>query len=161
MPGPNANNFRTRRRSEFSLANPLATLRAFVFSAAKSRWRNITDGTSITYLVGEKVRESRPITWMLWIAGDDWSMYTGHQDDILRSVGWPDVSYPSGYFPFPPMQDTPGYLSTDRFGSAHAGGLNMGLCDGSVRSVSYSIDAEVHRRLGNREDGKPIDGSTL
>jgi prepilin-type N-terminal cleavage/methylation domain-containing protein len=43
-------------------------------------------------------------------SGDDWSMYTGHQDDILRSVGLPNGS--GGYDPFPPMQDTPGYLST-------------------------------------------------
>jgi hypothetical protein len=37
----------------------------------------------------------------------------------------------------------------------------MSFCDGSVRSISYDIDAETHRCLGNRKDGKTIDGSKL
>ena len=118
----------------------------------------ICDGSSNTYLVGEKhINPDYYLTGMDW--GDDWNMYLGHQDDNYRSVGYPDTSNPGTYLYFPPMQDQPGLMYEKGFGSAHVGGLNMALCDGSVRSVSYSIDPEVHRRLGNREDGLPIGGS--
>lgn len=36
------------------------------------------------------------------------------------------------------------------FGSAHSGGFNAAFCDGSVRTVSYSIDAAAFRAMGNR-----------
>jgi len=37
----------------------------------------------------------------------------------------------------------------------------MAFCDGSVQMMSYSIDIEIHRRLGNRKDGMIIDGNAF
>jgi prepilin-type N-terminal cleavage/methylation domain-containing protein/prepilin-type processing-associated H-X9-DG protein len=122
----------------------------------------ITDGTSNTYLLGEKyVNPDYYLAGLDW--GDDWSMLTGQQDDAFRCVGWPDATSPSGYFPAAPLQDQPGNMapSAYSFGSAHSGGLNMSLCDGSVRFISYTIDPEMHRRLGNREDGLQIDAKVF
>ena len=34
------------------------------------------------------------------------------------------------------------------FGSAHAGRVQFVFCDGSIRSLSYSIDDETYGRLG-------------
>ena len=56
-----------------------------------------------------------------------------------------------------PMQDRRGVSGSKRFGSAHQSGLNMMFCDGSVRHMSYTVDAETHRRLGNREGGMVVD----
>ncbi len=122
----------------------------------------VTDGASNTYLLGEKY--VNPDMYLDGNdGGDDWTMYTGQQDDAFRCVGWKDTSYPTGYFPLPPIQDQPGSMNYSGygFGSAHASGLNMSLCDGSVRFVGYTIDPEIHRRLGNREDGLPIDGKAF
>ena len=74
-------------------------------------------------------------------------MYIGDNADIVRWV------YQA------PQQDRNGY-NTDRiWGSAHGSGFNVVLCDGSVRSLNYSIEQEVLRRLGNRRDGLVVDAS--
>ena len=61
---------------------------------------------------------------------------------------------------FQPVQDRPG-VGGNGFGSAHPGGWNVVFCDGSVRSMSYSIDLQIHKYLGNRKDHQPIDTSKL
>jgi prepilin-type processing-associated H-X9-DG protein len=43
-------------------------------------------------------------------------------------------------------------------GSAQPNGFQMAFCDGSAQMMSYTIDVETHRRLGNRQDGLAIDG---
>jgi prepilin-type processing-associated H-X9-DG protein len=80
--------------------------------------------------------------------GDDWSLYTGFQDDIYRSTNrnWP------------PSRDIAVSVSGEegRFGSPHNAGFHMAMCDGSVHFVSYEIAGEVHQRLGNRADGRAV-----
>jgi prepilin-type N-terminal cleavage/methylation domain-containing protein/prepilin-type processing-associated H-X9-DG protein len=47
------------------------------------------------------------------------------------------------------------------FGSPHVNGFHMAFCDGSVQIMSYSMDARIHRCLGNRKDGSTIDAKKL
>jgi prepilin-type processing-associated H-X9-DG protein len=35
-------------------------------------------------------------------------------------------------------------------------GVQMLMCDGSVRKVAYSISGETHRRMGGRKDGLTV-----
>ena len=112
------------------------------FQRSETRPADVTDGLSQTYLAGEKY-VSRGGYDTYDDAGHDQSMYTGVDLDINRWVL------------DPPAQDGEA-VEERRFGSPHSGGCQFAFCDGSVRTISYTIDAETHRRLGNRRDGLPV-----
>lgn len=104
----------------------------------------VIDGTSNTYMVGEKyLNPDHYATGR--DPSDDWSMYSGHQDDNYR------VTHYSAH----PKRDTPGLADRISFGSNHPSVWQVVMCDGTVRAISFSIDREVHRRLGNMKDGLP------
>jgi prepilin-type processing-associated H-X9-DG protein len=115
-------------------------LRATNSPRSAIRTADASDGLSNTYLIGEK---SVPISAYNNASdpGNDQSLYSGVDLDINRWVLLP-----------PAADSSPSALAIN-FGSAHSQGCHMLLADGSVRFVSYSIDAETHRRLGNRMDG--------
>ena len=115
-----------------------------VYTLSTVSLTEIPDGTSNTYMVGEKYLNP-DFYFNGRDLGDNENMYIGDNADISR---WTFQA---------PMQDRAG-LTTDRvFGSAHGGGFNMVLCDGSVRMINYAIAAQIHIRLGNRKDGLVID----
>ena len=105
---------------------------------------SVTDGTSKTYLIGEKYLNPK-----LYDTGDDASdrrhMYIGHGSDTLRMA----IDFA------PPREDYPRSDHT-LFGSAHSNSFNMAFCDGSVRRISYDIDPAMHQRFGNRRDSELI-----
>jgi prepilin-type N-terminal cleavage/methylation domain-containing protein/prepilin-type processing-associated H-X9-DG protein len=124
----------------------------------------IKDGASNTYLVGEK-----RICTLNYLDGYDGGNYEpayhGYDDDQHR---WTWCMLPDGDLDtnknYRPQQDRASYQphhDENIFGSAHASGFNMSMCDGSVRMLTFSIDPWVHSYLGNRRDGKPVDSSKL
>ena len=101
----------------------------------------ITDGTSNTYMAGEKyMNPDHYDTGQSFADNEHWAC--GFNNDIYRS----GVTAP--------LQDTPGVFLPDSFGSTHPGVFQMVMCDGSVHSVDYAIDPMLHMYLSNREDGQ-------
>ena len=115
------------------------------FLRSTLRIADIADGTSHTYLIGEKHVSSAHYTDAA-DPGYDQHPFGGVDLDLNR---W---TY------FTPIHDDP-RIDPRSFGSAHSGGCHMSFCDGSVKTISYGIDANVHRQLGNRCDGKPHGGT--
>ena len=108
---------------------------------SKLAFPSITDGLSNTYLVGEKyVNIADPNG----DGGDDQSMYMGDDADIRR---WGN---------FVPLYDGSKVPTKDAFGSRHDSSSNFVMCDGSVHSISYSVDIHVHELLCNRRDGEVV-----
>ncbi|MBN1396171.1 MAG: DUF1559 domain-containing protein, partial [Pirellulales bacterium] len=118
------------------------------------RISSVADGTSSTYMLGERyINPDHYYTGTT--GGDNETMYNGCNNDTHRSTYYD----PTQDIAYTPMQDTPGHTDSYIFGSAHSGGLHMSLCDGSVRFISYSIAAGVHKCLGNRKDGMILDAN--
>lgn len=124
-----------------------------VFQRSEIEMRQITDGTSHTYLFGEKNIQPEHYTTGR-IGNEDQSMYNGHDQDNLRSTFVSDT----GRGPVP-LPDTPGLTVTYAFGGPHPGGWLAVYCDGSVHYLPYSMEPLVHRWLGNRADGQTAEGS--
>ena len=113
-----------------------------IFGRSRVRQRNIRDGTGRTYLVGEKHVDAACYT-----TGEDWgdneNLFCGFNNDACRSTA------------SRPRRDQPGVDYKTRFGAAHPAVWQMVFCDASVRALSYSLDPQLHRQLGNRQDRAP------
>jgi type II secretory pathway pseudopilin PulG len=107
----------------------------------------IRDGLTNTLLISEK--RLKPQNY----ASGDW------HDDRGWTDGWdPDIIRSTGFKPEPDQnvsQDV-GY----QFGSPH-GSLLALYGDGSVHSMSYSVDQILFNRMGDRMDGQVVDMSKL
>ncbi len=134
-----------------------------MYYRSKLRISQVKDGTSNTYLVGEKWMPANGYAGTNsssapgFTYGDNQSMYTGYEWDNHR-VAWNPRS-PSTQAFFQPAQDRQGIAnlqSEPKFGSAHPGAFQMVFVDNSVRDISYSINADSHRFLANRRDGQAI-----
>jgi hypothetical protein len=129
--------------------------------------QDVKDGLSSTYLIGEKYVDL-DAAQSGKSYGDNLGPFISDDRNTVRWGSYP-LDAASTYY-LAPHRDTRGNpqnpndtlygfygLGTYNFGSAHATGFNMAICDGSVQNVSYKISEEVHRSFCNRADGKKCD----
>ncbi len=112
---------------------------------------DIGDGASNTLLLSEKWLELSLLGQPQ--PGDNEGYTAGWDHDTLRSVMDAPVLDSRG------LWDTSEFA--EHFGSSHPGRLNAVLADGSVRTISYTISAQVFAWLGNKSDGSSFNASDL
>jgi prepilin-type N-terminal cleavage/methylation domain-containing protein/prepilin-type processing-associated H-X9-DG protein len=123
---------------------------------SKTTFGGIIDGTSNTFLAGERYHKDPVYTGMASLGGWAWSNYLAVQDatgstqvplNFLLAVGTQ-----TGY---------PNYPEDDRiaaFGSGHSNGANFAFCDGSVRFLSLNStgDLPTYQALSTRAGGEVV-----
>ncbi|MBN2295934.1 MAG: DUF1559 domain-containing protein, partial [Pirellulales bacterium] len=118
-------------------------------------FRDVTDGLSHTLLAGEK--HIPPGGEGLYNYGD--SSY--YNDDYSRSIG----RLAGPLYPLALSPDDPTIADVNRmhhFGSFHSGGIcNFVMADGSVTSLTASINTTLLGYLANRHDGATVSQSDL
>jgi prepilin-type processing-associated H-X9-DG protein len=131
---------------------------------APTKFSKITDGTSHTFMIGEKYVRSD-----LYDGGsksDDKGWTDGWDPDAMRSTCFQPYQDSDGSgFQFQPLNTPNDLFGTDRdvyyFGSAHSGGFNGIFADGSVHTLNYDIDVQLFNALGTRAGDEAIDASAV
>ena len=129
-----------------------------------TKFARITDGTSHTFMIGEKYVRSD-----LYEGGsksDDKGWTDGWDPDAMRSTCFQPYQDSDGAgFQFQPLNKNTDLFGIDRdvyyFGSAHSGGFNGIFADGSVHTLNYDIDVVLFNALATRAGDEIVDGSAV
>jgi prepilin-type N-terminal cleavage/methylation domain-containing protein len=111
---------------------------------------DIIDGLTNTIMVGEKQCHIS----VLGTAGGDnepWNNSGWDQDHVRFGEAVPQPDY------LHPTSKSPTFWSV-RFGGEHPGVFTAAMCDGSVRSIAYTVDATNWLRICLINDGEVITG---
>lgn len=129
--------------------NILGQLTGICFQRSAVAIRNVSDGTSNTYLVGERYLNSDHYeTGDHGADNETWC--TGANNDNYRSAVELPRADQGGRGPNGEASRDDG---DNIFGSAHPSTWHIAFCDGHVEALSYDIDLAVHRNNANRADG--------
>ena len=131
--------------------------------------RDILDGTSQTFMLGEKTKQ--PCRYERSDHADHHGIYRGGEEALgfcsrspknyhyaigsQDNLPWRDRDYKDGFYcNARPDQRTIQY----RWGSAHPSIFHVVMCDGSVHALGYEIDGITCESYSTRKGGEPIDG---
>ncbi len=125
-------------------------------SNSTTRITDITDGTSNTFLVGERASKNAGLynSYAGLVFGENDNDGDNYASD-QAVLGWTDVQMQSGYNSTLP-------LPQNSFGSMHIGGANFVMADGSVHFIASSVAwgdtlnggaYQTYNMLGAMQDG--------
>jgi prepilin-type N-terminal cleavage/methylation domain-containing protein len=117
----------------------------------RTELEKILDGSSKTYLVGEKSMDT--LHYTTGRDPGDRAPIAGLKDNFGAANSY--VRFAASA----PSRDVENNCSAcHEFGSAHPANLNISMADGSVHSVSYDMDVRLHRMLASINGHEVADG---
>jgi len=134
-----------------------------LYWASKNKFASIRDGTSNTFLAGERP-PSNDLNYGWWFAGAGYDG-SGTGDVILGANELGYANYVVGYYK---CTNPPAYYAQYKDGnvndpceqahwwSLHTAGSNFAMCDGSVRWVGYGISVASFNGLATRSNGEVV-----
>lgn len=129
-----------------------------VYQKSMVRLKQVPDGLSKTYAVGEKYLNIDLYGTGTDPADNEW-MFVGYDNDTNRActdIGDnvnPNILRDS--LSLTQLNgDTLANLGRNLWGAAHPAGFNVVFCDGAVHNLPYTLDLKTHRQFGNRMDGQ-------
>ncbi len=128
------------------------------FDRSEIAIRQISDGTTKTYMIGERFLNVTNYTNGRDL-GDSETWCTGFNNDNYRTAFVPPRADDLGTGnPDYDLKSNAQMMTDARpFGSAHANSWHAAMCDGSVHGMSYDINQIVHQNLANRDDGQFVE----
>ena len=120
----------------------------------------IRDGLSNTMMTSECLVPAGSTS--LDLRGFSWWAYGGTFSGFLTpNTSQPDWMHSSAYcnYPFqqnPPCQGGPDNLTMMAARSAHPGGVNVGMCDGSVKFIKNTVNPITYMALSSSKGGEVI-----
>jgi type II secretory pathway pseudopilin PulG len=122
--------------------------------------KNIADGTSKTFLVGETIYQFWPATHYGWGQGGRTRSDVSGNSCFLQNVAATKSQINSK-----PQQDAAGIhvhlIWQTTFSSSHPGGAQFLTADGGVWFVSENVNLSIYRTMGVVNDGAPVGGGVL
>lgn len=124
-------------------------------------FKDVTDGTSNTLMVGEKARETQHARCnrkqntggaLIFVVGASNQLSHDNRSTcaalgtVNRGINWDSTVSDCGNL----------WNAKAGFHSLHPGGAQFTLVDGSVQFISETIDLTTLRDLGDRRDGNPV-----
>jgi prepilin-type N-terminal cleavage/methylation domain-containing protein len=120
---------------------------------SNTRIQSIVDGTSNTFLAGEK---HIPVGMLGRLRVGDGPAYSGAWTCYSGRIGGIEDPLGTGPTDVTPSGGVVDGIYARKFGSWHTGICQFVFCDGSVRAVRNNIDTANLRRLAVRNDGEVI-----
>jgi prepilin-type N-terminal cleavage/methylation domain-containing protein/prepilin-type processing-associated H-X9-DG protein len=119
------------------------------------RIAQISDGTSNTFLFGERYHFDPAYKDLATLGGWAWANYNAPQDYLFSTPVPINYQLPEGTKVGPPL-----YPEDDRvcaYGSGHTGGANFCMADGSVQFLTTDTPLVLLQALSTRQGGEVAD----